>query len=158
MELLQGPAQGNSLCLSASRFSCNMAVRQACRSSTQSVSKTCTCFASVKQIHHDAVPGCTLGCHKMSVKDGSKVCRQCQWQNFGDTGGKIAGLQCSSPDDISAIQNRGHMHSFHMHRWQLAQCSTYQAMVSELVVPQLDVQFASALIDLICIRQMSSQT
>ena len=31
-------------------------------------------------------------------------------------------------------------------------------MISELVVPQLDVQFASALIDLICIRQMSAQT
>ena len=40
----------------------------------------------------------------------------------------------------------------------VAERSAYQAMISELVVPQLDVQFASVLINLICIQHVSCQT
>lgn len=66
-------------------------------------------------------------------------------------------VQCNSPGEISTTQMDVTCTDSNAHM-AVAQCSTYQAMVSELVVPQLDVKFASGLIDLICIGQKSFYT
>ncbi len=65
-------------------------------------------------------------------------------------------VQRSSPDGISIAQTEVTCSAFTA-QMAVAEHSTYQAMISELVVPQLNVQFTSALVDLICIRQRPFQ-
>lgn len=92
-------------------------------SSMQSVSKSCGCLTSVEPIHHDVVTGCTLCSHKKSVKNGFKICRQCQGHNFGDMNKRIYNKQCWGLYSAVALMEsqlpKQRLHAqLSLHRWQ----------------------------------------